>query len=105
MCVLTSIVRYNKKVALGFQLTAVSIARFGSHYCWARAACDQFDMQTFGWSHVCVLYACLAWFNAMQVIREDAGNGVFVAGAREVPVSSLEECLHHLAVGEQNRWG
>ncbi|KAF5829167.1 P-loop containing nucleoside triphosphate hydrolase protein [Dunaliella salina] len=37
------------------------------------------------------------------VIREDSGNGVFVAGVQEVPVSSLEECLHYLAVGEQNR--
>ena len=45
----------------------------------------------------------LCLFFTKQVIREDAGNGVFVAGAREVPVSSLEECLHHLAVGEQNR--
>ncbi|KAG2485040.1 hypothetical protein HYH03_016243 [Edaphochlamys debaryana] len=37
-------------------------------------------------------------------IREDAnGNGVFVAGACEVPVASLEECLHYLELGEQNR--
>ncbi|GIL67169.1 hypothetical protein Vafri_20615 [Volvox africanus] len=35
-------------------------------------------------------------------IREDAG-GVFVAGACEVQVTSLEECLHYLELGEQNR--
>ncbi|KXZ56844.1 hypothetical protein GPECTOR_1g761 [Gonium pectorale] len=35
-------------------------------------------------------------------IREDA-SGVFVAGACEVPVSSLEECLHYLELGERNR--
>ncbi|GFR51944.1 hypothetical protein Agub_g14466 [Astrephomene gubernaculifera] len=35
-------------------------------------------------------------------IREDS-SGVFVAGACEVPVSSLEECLHYLELGEQNR--
>jgi len=40
----------------------------------------------------------------VKVIREDASNGVFVAGVQEVPVSSLEECLHYLALGEQNRW-
>ncbi len=40
-------------------------------------------------------------------IREEAGpaGGVFVAGAAEVPVTSLEECLHYLELGEQNRRG
>ncbi len=38
----------------------------------------------------------------MQAIREDPG-GVFVAGASELPVSSLEECLHYLELGERNR--
>ena len=28
---------------------------------------------------------------------------MFVAGACEVPVASLEECLHYLELGEQNR--
>ncbi|KAL6760128.1 P-loop containing nucleoside triphosphate hydrolase protein [Haematococcus lacustris] len=36
-------------------------------------------------------------------IREDATNGVFVAGAHEVPVTTLEECLHYLELGERNR--
>lgn len=38
-----------------------------------------------------------------QQIREDAGNGVFVSGASERVVGSLEEFLHYLEEGEKNR--
>jgi len=40
-----------------------------------------------------------------QTIREDAvaSSSVYVAGLQEVPVKSLEECLHYLAAGERNR--
>jgi len=36
-------------------------------------------------------------------IREDANNGVYLAGVHEEQVRSLEECLHWLEVGEKNR--
>lgn len=39
------------------------------------------------------------------ILREDPSSSVFVAGLHEVPVHSLEECLHYLALGEQNRCG
>lgn len=39
----------------------------------------------------------------MQQIREDANNGVYLANVHEVVVSSLEECLHYLELGEKNR--
>lgn len=37
------------------------------------------------------------------VLREDMAQGVFVSGAHEVPVTTLEECLHYLELGERNR--
>lgn len=39
----------------------------------------------------------------LQAIREDVNNGVFVSGVHDVPVTSLEECLHYLELGERNR--
>jgi kinesin family protein 5 len=39
----------------------------------------------------------------LQVIREDVNNGVFVNGVHEVPVATLQECLHYLELGERNR--
>lgn len=41
--------------------------------------------------------------HATQVIREDVNNGVFVSGVHEVPVATLQECLHYLELGERNR--
>lgn len=40
---------------------------------------------------------------APQQIREDASSGVFVAGASERAIASLEEFLLYLEEGEKNR--
>ncbi|KAG1668504.1 hypothetical protein FOA52_012098, partial [Chlamydomonas sp. UWO 241] len=36
-------------------------------------------------------------------IREEPGSGVYLSGATEAPVTSLEECLHFLELGGRNR--
>ena len=53
--------------------------------------------------HASTIRSHLIAANAQQIREDVGGSGVHMVGVTEFPVASLEECLHYLELGEQNR--